>query len=198
MPDSLQQVKAKITSAEIKTNGYNEQRIRGQVKRYTTLYNQCEGEQEQLQSELGLEQAQYENDRKGSADTTQKIEIYFNFIGEYIPPTMAEKEPTLEELEEMRKKEARKDILHQNYLKRKAHGKQKEYKTINTAQKVMEMIEKVREREGRLDLPIVSVRKISDRTALQSADNAEKFIKTRKIDSFESLAKFTADKEQRC
>ncbi len=73
---------------------------------------------------------------------------------------------------------------------------------------VMEMIARVRERKGRLDLPIVSgkhLRKISDRNrksnaaALdsQSADNAEKFITTRKIDSFESLAKFTADKEQR-
>ena len=40
---------------------------------------------------------------------------------------MAEREPTPEELEEMRKKEARKDRLHQNYLKRKASGKQKEY-----------------------------------------------------------------------
>lgn len=46
------------------------------------------------------------------------LEIYFNFIGEYIPPTMAEKEPTPEELEKMRTKEARKDKLHQNYLKR--------------------------------------------------------------------------------
>ena len=65
---------------------------------------------------------------------------------------------------------------------------------------VIEMIAKVRERKGRLDLPIVSgkhLRKISDRTALQSADNAEKFITTRKIDSFESLAKFTADTEQK-
>ena len=33
---------------------------------------------------------------------------------------MAEREPTPEELEEMRKKEARKDRLHQNYLKREA------------------------------------------------------------------------------
>ena len=73
---------------------------------------------------------------------------------------------------------------------------------------VMEMIARVRERKGRLDLPIVSgkhLRKISDRNrksnaaALdsQSADNAEKFITTRKIDSFESLAKFTADREQK-
>ena len=73
---------------------------------------------------------------------------------------------------------------------------------------VMEMIAKVRERKGRLDLPIVSgkhLRKISDRNrksnaaALdsQSTDNAEKFITTRKIDSFESLVNFTADREQK-
>ena len=34
---------------------------------------------------------------------------------------------------------------------------------------------------------------MSNRTALQSVDNAEKFITIRKIDSFESLAKFTED-----
>ena len=67
--------------------------------------------------------------------STQKIEIYFNFIGEYVPPTMAEKEPTPEELEEIRKKEARKDRLHQNYLKRKANGKQKEYEERTKAEK---------------------------------------------------------------
>ena len=68
---------------------------------------------------------------------------------------------------------------------------------VSVKNEVMEMIAKVRERKGRLDLPIVSgkhLRKISDRTALQSADNAEKFITTRKIDSFESLAKFTEDR----
>ena len=81
----------------------------------------------------------HERDRKGSADTTQKIEIYFNFIGEYIPPTMAAKEPTPEELEELRKKEARKDRLHQNYLKRKANGKQKEYEECTKAKKKAEI-----------------------------------------------------------
>ena len=175
------------------------------------LYNQYEGEQEQLQGELNgykTEQAQYENDRKsaarflklverysnaeemstvmlnefvekiivherdrkGSADTTQKIEIYFNFIGEYNKSTQ---------------------------IKNAAVSREK---CQQVGIEVMEMIAKVRERKGRLDLPIVSgkhLRRISDRTALQSADNAEKFITTRKIDSFESLAKFTADKEQR-
>ena len=70
---------------------------------------------------------------------------------------------------------------------------------VSVKNEVMEMIAKVRKRKGRLDLPIVSgkhLRRISDRTALQSANNAEKFITTRKIDSFESLAKFTADREQ--
>lgn len=155
-------------------------------KRYTMLYNQYEGEQEQLQSELDgykAEQAQYENDRKstarflklierysnveeittlmlnefvekivvherdrkGSADTTQKIEIYFNFIGEYIPPTMAEKEPTSEEMKEIRKKEVRKDKLHQNYLKWKANRKQKEYEERTKAKKKVQ-IESQKER----------------------------------------------------
>ena len=71
---------------------------------------------------------------------------------------------------------------------------------VSVRNEVMEMIAKVRERNGRLDLPIVSgkhLRRISDRTALQSAGNAETFITTRKIDSFESLAKFTADREQK-
>ena len=71
---------------------------------------------------------------------------------------------------------------------------------VSVKNEVMEMIAKVRERKGRLDLPVVSgkhLRKISDRTALQSAGNAEKFFTTRKIDSFESLAKFTEDREQK-
>ena len=71
---------------------------------------------------------------------------------------------------------------------------------VSVKNEVMEMIAKVKERKGRLALPIVSgkhLRKIADRTALQSADNAEKFITTRKIDSFESLAKFTVDREQK-
>ena len=71
---------------------------------------------------------------------------------------------------------------------------------VSVKNEVMEMIAKVRERKGRLDLPIVSgkhLRKIADRTALQSADNAEKFITTMKIGSFESLAKFAEDREQK-
>ncbi len=48
---------------------------------------------------------------------------------------MAEKEPTPEELEELLKKEARKDKLHQNYLKRKSNRKQKKYEEHTKAKK---------------------------------------------------------------
>ena len=54
---------------------------------------------------------------------------------------MAEREPTPEELEEMRKKEARKDRRHQNYLKRKASGKQKEYEERIKVKKKAQMDE---------------------------------------------------------
>ena len=68
-----------------------------------------------------------ERDRKGSIQTTQEVEIYFNFVGRFVPPAFGEVELTPEELEEIRKREERKDRLHQNYLKRKASGAQKRY-----------------------------------------------------------------------
>ena len=69
----------------------------------------------------------HERDRKGSTQTTQEVEIYFNFVGRFVPPAFGEAELTPEELEEIRKREERKDRLHQNYLKRKASGAQKRY-----------------------------------------------------------------------
>ncbi|SDE91859.1 hypothetical protein SAMN04488542_103207 [Fontibacillus panacisegetis] len=46
---------------------------------------------------------------------------------------------TPEEQEELRKREERKDRLHQNYLRRKANGKQKEYEDKIKAAKKAEM-----------------------------------------------------------
>ncbi len=69
----------------------------------------------------------HERDRKGSIETTQEVEIYFNFVGRYIPPHFGEMNLTPEELEALRKKEERKDKLHQAYLRRKANGTQKRY-----------------------------------------------------------------------
>ena len=81
----------------------------------------------------------HERSRKGSQDTTQEIEIYFNFLGRYIPPSLQPVPLTPEEQEELQKKEERKDRLHQNYLKRKASGAQKRYEDKIKAKKKAEM-----------------------------------------------------------
>ena len=81
----------------------------------------------------------HERDRKGSRETTQEIEIYFNFVGKFVPPHFMEVELTPEELEEIRKREERKDRLHQNYLKRKASGAQKRYEDKIKTKKKAEM-----------------------------------------------------------
>ncbi len=66
----------------------------------------------------------HERDRKGSVQTTQKIDIYFNFIGNY---SMPEKELTEAEKAEIERINGIKDKRHQAYLRRKASGKQKVY-----------------------------------------------------------------------
>ena len=81
----------------------------------------------------------HERDRKGSIQTTQEIEIYFNFVGKFVPPHFMEVELTPEQQEELRKREERKDRLHQNYLKRKASGAQKRYEDKIKAKKKAEM-----------------------------------------------------------
>lgn len=86
----------------------------------------------------------HERDRKGSIETTQEVEIYFNFVGRYVPPHFGEISLTPEEQEAQRKKEERKNRLHENYLRRKANGKQREYEERTKAQKKAEIEEKKR------------------------------------------------------
>ncbi|WP_276780947.1 recombinase family protein, partial [Neglectibacter timonensis] len=81
----------------------------------------------------------HERARKGGQDTTQEVEIYFNFVGRYIPPALQPVPLTPEEQEELRKKEERKDSLHQNYLRRKANGKQKEWEERYNAKRKAKM-----------------------------------------------------------
>ena len=70
----------------------------------------------------------HERDRKGSQTSKQKIEIYFNFVGNYeVPKEELSEEERSKLEEEERKINERRDRLHQNYLKRKANGKQQEY-----------------------------------------------------------------------
>lgn len=80
----------------------------------------------------------HERDRKGSVQTTQEIEIYFNFVGKYIPPDF-EKEPTEEELAEIKRLEEIKDKRHQAYIRRKESGWQARYEAKQKAKKKIEM-----------------------------------------------------------
>ena len=69
----------------------------------------------------------HERDRKCCQDIIQDVEIYFNFVGKYVPPYFEKVSLTPEEQEALHKREERRDKLHQNYLRRKANGKQREY-----------------------------------------------------------------------
>ena len=77
----------------------------------------------------------HERDRKGSIETTQAVEVYFNFVGKYIPPAFRDVKLTPEEQEALRKKEELKDLRHQAYLRRKASGWQRQYEERTKAAK---------------------------------------------------------------
>ena len=47
----------------------------------------------------------HERARKGSQDTTQEVEIYFHFVGRYIPPALQSVPLTPEEQEDVYKRQ---------------------------------------------------------------------------------------------
>ena len=69
----------------------------------------------------------HERTIKGSPNSPQQIDIYFNFIGNFIPPNFMDAPPTPEQLEEMQKQEERREKYRQAYQRRKANGTQKLY-----------------------------------------------------------------------
>jgi hypothetical protein len=81
----------------------------------------------------------HERDRKGCQNTTQEVDIYFNFVGKYVPPHFGEVTLSPEEQETMRKKEEIRDRLHRNYLRRKTNGKQRAYEDKGKAAKKAEI-----------------------------------------------------------
>lgn len=87
----------------------------------------------------------HERDRKGSQTSKQKIEVYFNFIGNYELPQAELSDEEKQKLEEEERKiKERKNRLHQNYLKRKASGKQKEYEDKYKARREQKKQEKLK------------------------------------------------------
>ena len=83
----------------------------------------------------------HERARKGSCQSAQEIEIYFSFVGKYLPPSVMA-EPTEKELEELRKQEAIKDKRHRAYLRRKESGWQAEYEAKKKEKRKQQMDKK--------------------------------------------------------
>ena len=77
--------------------------------------------------------------RKGSQDTTQEVEIYFNFVGRYIPPAMQPVPLTPRNRRNCGKRRNARTGLHRNYLRRKANGKQKEWEERYNAKRKAQM-----------------------------------------------------------
>lgn len=103
----------------------------------------------------------HERARKGAVDTTQQVDIYFNFIGHIELP---EEELSPEEQarldEERRKKEKTRDRLHRNYLRRKESGKLAEYEASYAAKRRARMLELKEENPNTYGIPLEEYRTI--------------------------------------
>ena len=124
-------------SIESYTDGTSE------AKRFMTLiskYQDFENLNPAMLNELIDKIVVHERDQKGSVQTTQRVDIYFSFIGNFVPPAEpVDPETAAAQEEERRKFEERKKRLHQNYLRRKANGKhqkwEEKYKPIRDARR---------------------------------------------------------------
>lgn len=75
----------------------------------------------------------HERDQKGCVRTTQQVDVYFNFIGNYIPPAFSPYSE--EELKEMAKLDALREKRHAAYLKARESGAYQRYMEKRKAQR---------------------------------------------------------------
>lgn len=89
----------------------------------------------------------HEKERKGSPQSRQQVDIYFNFIGQFAVPEEPEDPKVVAAREEERlRQESIKDRRHQNYLKRKARGYYDGERREKACQKARERRERNRQR----------------------------------------------------
>ena len=127
---------AEITQLEKAVSSYDQGKK--SAEKFITLIDKYQGFEDMTNTMLNefVEKILvHERDRKGSIETTQAVEVYFNFVGKYIPPAFREVTLTPEEQEALRKKEELKDKRHQAYLRRKASGWQRQYEERTKAAK---------------------------------------------------------------
>ena len=69
----------------------------------------------------------HEREVKGSQTSPQQIDIYFNFIGNFVPPNFGGELPTPEQLAEQQRQEERREKYRRIYQRRKENGSQQQY-----------------------------------------------------------------------
>lgn len=97
---------AEIADMEAELSGYEEGRR--SAEKFIALVDKYQNFEElttYMLNEFVEKIVVHERDRKGSIETTQEVEIYFNFIGKYLPPHFGEVEMTPEEIEEIKAQE---------------------------------------------------------------------------------------------
>ena len=111
----------------------------------------------------------HERDKKYSQECMQEIEIYFNFVGKFIPRDF-EKKLTEEEIAEQRKIVEFKERQHQAYLRRKESGWQKKHEEKIKAQrkeKITKLKDEIRKEdiEKGIFIPVASMPELTPKKA---------------------------------
>lgn len=123
----LQRMKTEITVCEAALAEQSHRR--GSAAKFAALFDKYQDFSEltpamihQLVEKIVI----HEREMKGSQTSPQQIDIYFNFVGHFVPPTYGQELTPEQIIEQERAKEQRERFKRQ-YQRRKASGKQKEY-----------------------------------------------------------------------
>ena len=102
----------------------------------------------------------HERDRKGSIQTTQEVEIYFNFVGRFVPPAFGEVE--------LKRLEARAQKLKtrlQNLIEMRADGELSKEEFMSQKSEIAEQLQAIESQRTTIPVqkqPVLNVEKIRD------------------------------------
>ena len=85
----------------------------------------------------------YERDIKGSQTSPQRIDVYFNFIGQYIPESLKNRTVSQEEIEAAVEKANKRKQYMENYRRAKANGSYRRYAEHSKSRRKAAIDEKV-------------------------------------------------------
>lgn len=153
LQDEIKVIKKEMEGYETASDGI--ERFVSLIERYENFDNLTNT----MLNEFVYKVLVHERERKGLQDSPQKIEIFFNFIGNYEPLQEELSEEELRKIEEEEKeKEELRQRLHENYLKRKKSGHQKKYEE-SYKERRKELREKKKEKLVTYGIPVSEIKK---------------------------------------